>query len=1327
MRLLQYSENGELSIHSFDDGAIPPYAILSHTWGADGDEVTFADLETGGGRTKPGYKKIVFCGKQARHDGFQYFWIDTCCINKTDKAELAFAIRSMFRWYRNAARCYVYLSDVSNQPMAIDRGHSNARWFIWIWMLPVLCSLSGWCNSMIYRFLYSRHISCPFAGGDVVYSQQESKSALWSSRWFTRGWTLQELLAPSTVDFFSKEGIKLGDKLSLAGDLRKATGIPTSALQGEPLSNFRVHERIEWSEHRTTKIPADRAYSLMGILGVSLSPIDSESPAEAMKRVIDEVEKQNKCVQDLRSSNPRDDKTRIEQTKGGLLADAYRWVLDNDTFQQWQQDSESRLLWVKGDPGKGKTMLLCGIIDKLHNSLPKNALLAYFFCQATDSRINTATAVLRGLLYMLVSQEPSLASHIRNGYDRAGKALFEDANAWVALTAIFADVLRDPQLRNTYLIIDALDECVTDQSKLLDFVAKQSSASHCAKWIVASRNWPDIEEQLELAERKTRLSLELNAESVAAAVRVFIQQKVDQLAKEKRYKPETKDAVLQHLMSNANDTFLWVALVCQNLQWTPKWNVLQKLAHFPPGLDSLYERMMDQISASDSASIFLRVLAVTAVLYRPVTITELVALIEQLEDVDDFESVQEIIGLCGSFLTLREDTIYFVHQSAKDFLITKAFDKIFPDGVEQVHWEIYLKSLTILSRTLHRDLYGLEAPGSPIKNVEPPDPDPLAASRYPCIYWINHLCDSTSLASKDTQDQDELTQLVHDARRFIMYHQRAIESFPLQTYASALLFSPTASRIRQLFQHEEPGITIKPGMSDSWSACLQTLEGHSGGVISVAFSPDSTQLASASSDTTVKIWEVSNGACLQTLEGHSGGVISVAFSSDSTRLASASEDTTVKIWEVSSGACLQTLEGHSGRVLSVAFSPDSTWLASASDDTTVKIWEVSSGACLQTLEGHSGGVISVAFSPDATPLASASGDTTVKSWEVSSGACLQTLKGHSGGVYSVAFSPDSTQLASASDDTMVKSWEVSSGACLQTLEGHSGGVYSVAFSPDSTQLASASDDTMVKIWEVSSGACLQTLEGHSGGVWSVAFSPDSTWLASASSDTTVKIWEASSGACLQTLKGHSGGVTSVAFSPDSTWLASASGDTTVKIWEVSSGACLQTLEGHSDWVLSVAFSPDSTRLASASGDTTVKIWEVSSGACLQTLEGHSGGVISVAFSADSTWLASASDDTTVKIWEVSSGACLQTLEGNSGYISSADLISIFASLRLRTAEPQQAIRQGIAISSDSTWISDNAQNMLWLPTEYRPSSLAISSTSVGFGTGSGKVWVCRFT
>jgi WD40 repeat protein len=120
------------------------------------------------------------------------------------------------------------------------------------------------------------------------------------------------------------------------------------------------------------------------------------------------------------------------------------------------------------------------------------------------------------------------------------------------------------------------------------------------------------------------------------------------------------------------------------------------------------------------------------------------------------------------------------------------------------------------------------------------------------------------------RDQDQLTQLVQDARRFVMFHKGAIESYPLQAYASALLFSPRDSLIRRLFQHEEPeGITIRPAMSDGWSACLQTLEGHSSIVNSVAFSHNSIRLASASADSTVRIWDTSSGACLQTLKGHS--------------------------------------------------------------------------------------------------------------------------------------------------------------------------------------------------------------------------------------------------------------------------------------------------------------------------------------------------------------------------------------------------------------------------------------------------------------------------
>ncbi|KAF2625515.1 beta transducin-like protein HET-E4s [Macroventuria anomochaeta] len=993
MRLLRYDEQGELGIVSFDDGATPPYAILSHTWGVDTEEVTFADLQKGDGKTKPGHEKILFCAKQAQRDNLQYFWIDTCCIDKANKAELALSIRSMFHWYRNAARCYVYLSDVSNQPLLVTPGHHDSRWFLWIWTLSILYTLSRWSSSVMHRYFYPRHVARTPVGSGVVRSKQTPEFPIKESRWFTRGWTLQELLAPSTVEFFSKEGAKLGDKLSLAKEVREVTGIPCSALQGEPLSDFSVNERISWNEHRVTKIPTDRAYSLMGILGVSLSPFDGESPAEAMKRVTDEAEKQDKCLRDIHQTDPRNDKKRIEDTKGGLLADSYRWVLANPTFQQWQQRSDSRLLWMKGDPGKGKTMLLCGIIDELHNSMPRSALLSYFFCQATDPRINSATAVLRGLLYMLIHQQPSLVSHVCKKHDHAGKALFEDANAWVALTEIFTNVLQDPQLRSTYLIVDALDECVTDLSRLLHFIAKQSSASFRVKWIVSSRNWPEIEEQLDQDGHKARLSLELNAESVSAAVGVFIQHKVTQLAQQKNYDRQMQDMVLERLAANADGTFLWVALVCQELRATARRNVLKKLDTFPPGLKALYERMMQQISASDDAILCKQVLASAALVYRPITLQELVALAEPLEDIADEAEVRETIGLCGSFLTLREDTVYFVHQSAKDFLFASAYNEVFPQGAEVTHHVIFSRSLAILSKTLRRDVYSLKTLGTAIKDVQPPEPDPFAASRYSCVYWIDHLYDSKPEPWADSvgdievagavdefmrkkylywleglslcrsmskgvismaklyslaqamQDSDELTKLIQDARRFVMYHKGVIESYPLQTYASALLFSPTGSMTRRLFQHEEPnGIVVRPAVSTGWSACLQTLEGHSSYVTSVAFSHDSSKLASALEDNTVKVWDASSGACLQTLEGHSGEVSSVAFSHDSSKLASGSYDNTVKI-----GACLQTLEGHSSYVMSVAFSHDSSKLASASYDNTVKVWDASSGACLQTL------------------------------------------------------------------------------------------------------------------------------------------------------------------------------------------------------------------------------------------------------------------------------------------------------------------------------------------------------------------------------------------
>ena len=242
MRLLKFETNGQFCLTNDIIGDVPPYAILSHTWGADTDEVTFKDLEEGTGERKAGYTKIRFCGKQADNDGLEYFWVDTCCINKPNHTELSEAITSMFRWYRDAAKCYVYLSDVS-----IGDHNNNDQ------------------------------------------SQQTWESAFRKSRWFTRGWTLQELLAPVSVEFFSREGKRLRDKKLLEQQIHETTGIPFEALRGSPLSNFSVDERMLWAAKRKTKRKEDKAYSLLGIFDVYMPLMYGEGD-NAFSRLKKEIE-----------------------------------------------------------------------------------------------------------------------------------------------------------------------------------------------------------------------------------------------------------------------------------------------------------------------------------------------------------------------------------------------------------------------------------------------------------------------------------------------------------------------------------------------------------------------------------------------------------------------------------------------------------------------------------------------------------------------------------------------------------------------------------------------------------------------------------------------------------------------------------------------------------------------------------------------------------------------------------------------------------------------------------------------------------------------------
>ena len=288
------------------------------------------------------------------------------------QTELAEAINYMFHWYRTSTKCYVCLPDVSRTAINTDD--------------------LGW------------------------------ESAFRKCSWFTRGWTLQELIAPTSVEFFYRKSTRLGSKISLQQQIHEITGIPKSALQGAHLSQFSDKERFSWIQGHHTKAVEDKTYSLLGIFDVSILPIPGEGEPKAFdrlkdefNRVKDEFDKMQKCIQELRITDPREDKKRIEQTKGGLLKDSHRWILEHSDFHQWCDDEQSRLLSIKGDPGKGKTMLLCGVINELSpfkriRDEKAATLLSCFFCQATNERINNAEALLRGLIYLLIDQQPSLVS-----------------------------------------------------------------------------------------------------------------------------------------------------------------------------------------------------------------------------------------------------------------------------------------------------------------------------------------------------------------------------------------------------------------------------------------------------------------------------------------------------------------------------------------------------------------------------------------------------------------------------------------------------------------------------------------------------------------------------------------------------------------------------------------------------------------------------------------------------------------------------------------------------------------------------------------------------
>jgi energy-coupling factor transporter ATP-binding protein EcfA2 len=670
MRLLEVGENGKVSLTKDLIKDIPRYAILSHTWGTDEEEVTFDDLKENSGKTKEkkGYRKIEFCAGKARQDGLQYFWIDTCCIDKRSHPELSEAIISMFRWYCEAVRCYVYLSDVSYR----RRGHD----------------------------------------------QEEPKweSTFQASKWFTRGWTLQELLAPKSVIFFSREGDQLGDKSSLEQMIHKATRIPVEILRGAPLSTCSVRERMRWSEDRITTRKEDRAYCLLGIFGIVMPPMYGEGD-HAFERLECEINRHTRdkelLLESLNSGSPF---TRVNNI-GEVHEGTFEWIFNLRSlpavpFITWLQEGKG-FFWIKGKPGSGKSTMikfLAGLADPNEPTLqylqswaaPQYpCIISFYFWLPDASKIqNSFRGFCCSLLHQLlfkIDLESILTLMTKKQIEQ--KRQIENWDLEELRTTLKSVACYIASETPLCIFIDGLDECLATDLDRLMMVMKELAfcADSKIKICVSSRMEPRIENRMQTLGPR---SLDLH-ELTKGDITQYVTNKMESCWQSGRLPTDAeKKELTDKIVKNSGGVFLWAFLVtrtlCESIEAGDTISHLrEQLTELPVDILNLYKAMITKAGGStgprmaEAASYFRFAIdhceqeyahirksgmgACRKVLWG--NLLTFIPIYEIFHPSIKSESPEEISQtlanrinfICAGILTADRGTVDFFHRTARDF------------------------------------------------------------------------------------------------------------------------------------------------------------------------------------------------------------------------------------------------------------------------------------------------------------------------------------------------------------------------------------------------------------------------------------------------------------------------------------------------------------------------------------------------------------------------------------------------------------------------------------------------------------------------------------